>query len=146
MHDPCGVRFFDNVQQSARTLLQQQGITIREMKHNRKTSYCCGEGGSAGFLRAEFADTWTAKRVEEAEADVIISYCAGCTHFLGRKTTTYHLLDLLLNPLAVLEGAVKESKAPFTYWNRYRLKQRLQKELPAALCGTREQLRKPLPG
>jgi Fe-S oxidoreductase len=146
VHDPCGVRFSENVQQSARLLLQQQGVTIREMKHNRNTSYCCGEGGSAGFLRSEFAEKWTEKRVEEAGTDVIVSYCAGCTHFLGRKTATYHLLDLLLNPQAVLEGKAKESKAPFTYWNRYRLKRRLEKELPAATCGTREQLRNSLPG
>ncbi len=146
VHDPCGVRFSEKVQQSARTLLQQQGVTIREMKHNRSTSYCCGEGGSAGFVRAEFADKWTAKRVEEAGTDVIVSYCAGCTHFIGRQATTYHLLDLLFTPEAVLEGNVKESKAPFTYWNRYRLKQRLQKELAAGTCGTRGQLRKSLPG
>ncbi len=146
VHDPCGVRFSEKVQQSARTLLQQQGITIREMKHNRSTSYCCGEGGSAGFVRAEFSENWTAKRVEEAGTDVIISYCAGCTHFLGRKTTTYHLLDLLFTPQAVLQGKAKESKAPFTYWNRYRLKQRLQKELAPAPCGTRKQMGKSLSG
>ena len=145
VHDPCSVRFSEKVQQSTRTLLQQQGVTIREMEHNRRTSYCCGEGGSAGFLRSELAESWTAKRGVEAGEDVIVSYCAGCTHFIGRKVKTYHLLDLLLSPQAVLEGKTKVSKAPFTYWNRYRLKQRLQKELPAATCGTREQLRKSLP-
>lgn len=146
VHDPCGVRFSDKVQQSARTLLEQQGVTIREMKHNRRKSYCCGEGGSAGFLRREFAENWTAKRVEEAGADAIISYCAGCTNYLGRKATTYHLLDLLFDPQAVLGGKVKESKAPFTYWNRYRLKQRLQKDLSGGTGGTREQMRKFLSG
>ncbi|MCF8056803.1 MAG: (Fe-S)-binding protein [Desulfocapsa sp.] len=142
VHDPCGVRFSENVQQSVRTLLQQQGVTIREMKHNRRTSYCCGEGGSVGFLKSEFADNWTEKRVAEAGGNVIVSYCAGCTHFLGRRVTTVHLLDLLLSPQAVLEGKAKMSRFSFTYWNRYRLKQRLKKELPAAICGTREQLKK----
>ncbi len=140
VHDPCGVRFSDTVQQSVRELLQQQGVTIREMKHSGKTSYCCGEGGSAGFVRPGFAEEWTVKRVEEAGSDMIVSYCAGCTHFLGRKTRICHLLDLLLDPQAALAGKAQESKAPFTYWNRYRLKRTLQKELPPAVCGTREQV------
>ncbi len=141
VHDPCGVRFSEKVQQSSRDLLQQQGLKIREMKHNRTTSFCCGEGGSAGFVRSDFAENWTKKRVDEAGGDPIISYCAGCTHFLGKCTTTYHLLDLLFFPQVVMQGKQKVSKAPFTYWNRYRLKQRLQKELLNGTSGTREQLR-----
>ncbi len=140
VHDPCGVRFSEKVQQSTRELLQQQGFKIREMKHNRTTSFCCGEGGSAGFLRPDFAKNWTKKRVDEAGADQIISYCAGCTHFLAKSTTTHHLLDLLFFPQAVMQGKHKVSKSPFTYWNRYRLKQRLQKDFPNGISGTREQL------
>jgi Fe-S oxidoreductase len=146
VHDPCGVRFSEDVQQSVRTLLHQQGLSIREMPHSRKTSYCCGEGGAVGFLKSEFSENWTEKRVEEAGEDMIVSYCAGCTHFLGRSGTTCHLLDLLVNPQATLKGLEKVSRTPFTYWNRYRLKQRLKKEFPAATGGTREQLLKLLAG
>jgi Fe-S oxidoreductase len=141
VHDPCSVRFASEVQQSARDLLQQQGITIREMKHNRTKAFCCGEGGSAGFVRPEFAKSWTEKRLQEAESDPIVSYCAGCTHFLGASTTTHHLLDLVFFPGAVLDGKQKVSKAPFTYWNRFRLKQDLQKNLQGGISGTRKQLR-----
>lgn len=139
LHDPCGVRFAALVQQSVRDLLRGQGVHIKEMKHKRQTSFCCGEGGSAGFLRADFAEKWTDKRVAEAGDSPIISYCAGCTHFLGRKTATWHLLDLLLDPKKTVAGKAKVSKAPFTYLNRFRLKRKIKKE-DAAVSGTRKQL------
>ncbi|MBU0961474.1 MAG: (Fe-S)-binding protein [Proteobacteria bacterium] len=139
VHDPCGVRFSGNVQDSVRELLRQLGMETREMRHTRSSSFCCGEGGAAGFLRPDFAKIWTGKRVEEAGADQIVSYCAGCTHFLGRKVPTAHILDLLLSPLAQQRKA-KVSKAPVTYWNRYRLKKRLQQELQGGVSGSRQEL------
>jgi Fe-S oxidoreductase len=141
VHDPCGVRFASGVQQSVRELLQQQGVVIREMKHNRASTFCCGEGGSVGFVRPDLAALWTAKRVEEAGSEIIISYCAGCTHFLGKSVRIYHLLDLLFFPKAVLAGKQRVSKVPFTYWHRFRLKQRLQKRLSGGVSGSRKQLR-----
>jgi Fe-S oxidoreductase len=141
VHDPCGVRFSSDVQQSIRELLRQQGVTIREMKHTRASTFCCGEGGSAGFVRPDFARSWTKKRVDEAGSDSIVSYCAGCTHFLGESTVAHHLLDLLFFPRGVMDGKQKVSKAPVTYWNRFRLKQGLKKKLKDGVSGTRKQLR-----
>jgi Fe-S oxidoreductase len=141
VHDPCGVRFAKNVQQSVRNLLQEQGLAIREMKHNRTRTFCCGEGGAAGFLRPDFAKFWTKKRVEEAGSSEIVCYCAGCTHFLGESSVTHHILDLCFFQEAVLAGKQKVSRAPFTYWNRYRLKRALKKNLQACVSGTRTQLR-----
>jgi len=138
VHDPCGVRNEESVQQSVRTLLKQQGLSLREMKHNRRKSFCCGEGGSAGFLRPDFAKTWTAKRVQEAKETTIISYCAGCTHFLGNSAETFHVLDLLLLPVATLRKKSWISKAYFIYWNRYRLKQMFCKKLPPGISGSRK--------
>lgn len=140
VHDPCGVRFAGKVQDSVRDLLRQLGMEVREMAHSRATSFCCGEGGSAGFLRPDFAQTWTDKRAAEAGAEQVISYCAGCTKILGKKTSTDHLLGLLLNSESEMQGVAKTSKAPFTYWNRYRLKKRLQRELQGGICGSRQEL------
>lgn len=140
IHDPCGVRNVESVQQSVRLLLEQQGVTAREMKHNRSKSFCCGEGGSAGFVRPDFAKKWTAKRVQEAGDTTIVSYCAGCTHFLGKSTETFHLLDLLLLPAATLQKKRWISKAYFIYWNRYRLKKMFRKKLPPGICGTRKSI------
>ncbi len=140
VHDPCGVRKVESVQESVRTLLKGQSLTIREMKHNRKKSFCCGEGGSAGYLRPDFAKKWTAKRVEEAEETTIVSYCAGCTHFLGNSTETFHLLDLLFAPESTLQKKPWISKAYFIYWNRYSLKKKLKKRLSPGVSGTRKEL------
>ncbi len=140
VHDPCGVRFAAPVQESVRLLLQQLGVSVDEMKHSRQVSFCCGEGGSAGFLRPDFAKTWTDKRVAEAGAMPMVTYCAGCTHFLGKKAVTDHLLDLLFSSPEAGKHGPKVSKAPFTYWNRYRLKRQLQKKLPGGVCGTRKQM------
>ena len=140
VHDPCGVRHVESVQQGIRALLAEQGFQIREMKHHGKKSFCCGEGGSAGFVKPDFAKKWTAKRVAEAEDTTIVSYCAGCTHFLGKNTETYHLLDLLLLPAEDLQKKSWISKAYLIYWNRYRLKKKLQKKLPPGTIGTRESL------
>ncbi len=140
VHDPCGVRKVESVQESVRTLLNRQSLTIREMKHNRKKSFCCGEGGSAGYLRPDFAKKWTAKRVEEAEETTIVSYCAGCTHFLGNSTETFHLLDLLFAPESTLQKKPWISKAYFIYWNRYSLKKKFKKRLSSGVSGTRKEL------
>ncbi len=140
VHDPCGVRFSEPVQQGARKLLRQHGVQIREMKHNREKTICCGEGGAAGFVRPDFAKSWTAKRVEEAGSEPIISYCAGCTEFLHGAAECHHLLDLLFFPQQVMAGTQKVSSSPFTYWNRFRLKHKLQKICGPGVCGTRSRL------
>jgi Fe-S oxidoreductase len=138
LHDPCGVRFASEVQSSVRALVHQQGLTVREMPHKLSKSFCCGEGGAAGFLRSDFAMKWTEKRVREADGTPIVSYCAGCTHFLGRAATTYHLLDLILFPDATLGNTLRVSRAPMTYWNRYRFKKIMRKNLSAGISGNRK--------
>lgn len=140
VHDPCGVRNVESVQESVRTLLGQQGFTIVEMKHNCKQSFCCGEGGAAGFVRSDFAKKWTTKRVNEAGDTAIVSYCAGCTHFLGNSTETFHILDLLLAPKASLQKKRWISKTYFIYWNRYCLKKKFIQQLPPGTSGNRQEL------
>lgn len=139
VHDPCGVRFAKNVQASSRKLVERQGMTVFEMPHRLSKSFCCGEGGAAGFLRPDFAKKWTEKRVQEADGTPIVSYCAGCTHFLGSEAITYHLLDLILFPEPTLGNTIRVSKAPMTYWNRFRVKKSMQKRLPAAVNGSRKE-------
>ena len=138
IHDPCGVRFAKPVQESVRGLAQKLGLSIEEMKHSGKTSFCCGEGGAAGFLRPDFSRSWTGKRVAETGAKPVLTYCAGCTRFLGKKIRTDHILDLLF---CTSGDTIQVSKAPFSYLNRYQLRRKLQKSLPAGYSGTRRQMR-----
>ncbi|MDR3566545.1 MAG: (Fe-S)-binding protein [Syntrophobacteraceae bacterium] len=122
VHDPCAVRGEDSIHTAVRELIAQTGLTIEEMDHHGKRTVCCGEGGSVGFLAPELAGNWRAIRTGEARGKRIVSYCAGCVNFLGAVAPATHILDLLFEPEAAVAGKVKVSRAPFTYWNRIRLK------------------------
>lgn len=136
VHDPCAVRLEDSIHGSVRALITDRGLAVVEMPHHGRTTLCCGEGGSVGFLSPELARNWGSLRKEEANGRRIITYCAGCANALNALTPTSHVLDLLFEPLATVMGSVRVSRAPFTYWNRIRLKSWLKKGVNAAV--TRE--------
>jgi Fe-S oxidoreductase len=136
VHDSCAVRFEEKIHEAVRDILQKKGLQIKEMNHSGKKTFCCGEGGSVGFLNPDLAKKWGALRKSETEGRRIIAYCAGCTHVLNPLTPTSHLADLLFEPEAALSGAVKVSKTPFTYLNRLRLKRHFKKTVKALV--TRE--------
>ncbi len=136
IHDSCASRFEESVHTAIRELVSAKGLTIEEMTHSGVKTFCCGEGGSVGFLAPELSKKWGNLRKKEADGRRIITYCAGCANLLGSLTPTSHVLDLLFEPEATMAGGVTVSKAPFTYWNRLKLKKRLQKSSNGAL--TRE--------
>ncbi len=113
VHDPCGVRDQTQVHKAVRELLLSTGLNVVEMKHHGRKTVCCGEGGAVGYLNQEFADTWTNIRAEEAAGKRMITYCAGCTHFLDRLTPTSHILDLLFEGRKTMAGTVRVSRSPF---------------------------------
>jgi len=127
VHDPCALRFGEPVHKAVREIIGRKGLEIAEMPHSGEKTFCCGEGGSVGFLSPEFSKEWCDRRKEEAQGWRILTYCAGCANFLGRVAPTSHVLDLVYEPEATLSGKVKVSKAPLTYLNRIRLKARLKK-------------------
>lgn len=137
IHDPCACRFDMPVQQSVRTLAEKNGLTITEPTHSGNTTLCCGEGGSAGCINPSFSSGWTSKRTAEAGERPIISYCAGCVHFLGKKKKAFHILDFLFEPDKTISGRLKVSSAPFTYLNRLRLKKKLRKQKGPGSVGER---------
>ena len=127
IHDPCSTRFDAEVHQSVRSITASLGLKLGDMKHQRKRTLCCGEGGSAGFVAPEITDQWAEQRAEQADGRQVITYCAGCVHFLSGKMTTIHLVDLMLYPEKVLAGKAPASRWPFTYLSRLRLKSRLKR-------------------
>jgi Fe-S oxidoreductase len=129
IHDPCGVRFNPEIHQAVRTLLAKSNGHITEMKHHGTKTICCGEGGAVGFLNRELAKKWTIKRGDEALEQKVITYCAGCTHFLGQEMDASHILDFLFEPEKTMKGEEKIAKSPFTYYHRFRLKKTLNKLL-----------------
>lgn len=132
VHDPCAVRFEQPIHGAVRDLVEKAGLTIQDMPHQGEKTLCCGEGGSVGFLKPELAKRWRSLRKAETAGQQTITYCAGCAGFLGLVTPTSHVLDLIFDPEAALSGKVKASRAPFTYWNRIRLKARFRRLLATA--------------
>jgi len=122
IQDSCVARLETNMQNSVRKLIRTRGFSIEEMKHQGKKTLCCGEGGGAHFAAPELAGNWSLMRKSETGGKRIITYCAGCAHFLARIGPTAHLLDLIFDPAATLSGRAKTSRAPFTYLNRLLLK------------------------
>lgn len=129
IHDPCVIRYVSAPQEAMRELVSRSGRVIEEMPHTRKTTLCCGEGGTVGALAPDLADGWGELRAGEAAGRQVITYCAGCANHLGKRLKVSHVLDLLFN-------APKPSSGPITYINRLRLKSRFKRIVPAAI--TRE--------
>ena len=125
IHDPCATRFNTVVQRSIRRLAEKNGINIIEPVNTGDQTFCCGEGASVGCINPGFASGWTTKAVKQTDQKPVISYCAGCVNFLGKKTKAFHILDLLFEPEKTMSGKLKPSSAPFTYLNRLKLKKRL---------------------
>jgi len=136
VHDSCAVRFEKFIHSAARDLITKKGLIIEEMKHSATRTFCCSEGGSVAFLAPDLAKNWALNRKKEADGRRIITYCAGCANCLSSLTPTSHILDLLFEPEATMAGTVKASKAPFTYWNRIKLKKRLKNMVNSSI--TRE--------
>jgi Fe-S oxidoreductase len=126
VHDPCATRFDGGIHRSVRSIVARLGFSPTEMKHRGKRTLCCGEGGSACYIAADITDCWSDKRKVEAASTRVLTYCAGCVSFLGRKLATAHIIDLLLDPVRTLAGKEKISRSPVTWLNRLRLKQKLK--------------------
>lgn len=127
VHDPCVTRFNPQMHESVRQLVRNTGLELMEMPHSREKTLCCGEGGTVFAVNQYLATNWGLLRKEEASGRKIISYCAGCSEFLGKNMDTCHLLDLVFEPEKTIQGEVKKSCSPFTYLSRIRLKNRLSK-------------------
>jgi hypothetical protein len=68
-------------------------------------------------------------RKSEVGRKRIITYCAGCAHFLRKVGPTSHLLDLIFDPVATFAGRAKVAKSPFTYLNRLLLKWKFKRKM-----------------
>jgi Fe-S oxidoreductase len=95
IHDPCSVRFHPLLQDDVRQLCLDLGIPIEEMDHARAATFCCGEGGGAGFIAPHLAEAWRQQRAAEIGDRTVITYCAGCTARLGGQQPAIHLTELL---------------------------------------------------
>jgi len=138
IQDPCAVRFDKQIHTTVRELALKQGLTIEEMPHCKETTFCCGEGGAVNCVSPGFARGWGNQRKKEVNNKRMVTYCAGCTHFLDPISPTTHILDLLFEPETALDGKAKVAKSPITYVNRLILKYRLKRSVNALVTRERE--------
>ncbi len=117
VHDPCPLRHDTKSQDAVRVLAKACGVEIQEFARRGARTQCCGEGGSVGCIRPEFATQWTELRQKQAAGRKIVTSCAGCAGFLGRVADVDHILDLLVG-----NRGRTPVKSPFTYLARLRLK------------------------
>jgi Fe-S oxidoreductase len=138
IHDPCPFRFEKDVQGAVRKLLDGRGIQISEMRHKKRTTFCCGEGGSVRCTAPALAQSWSNRRIHEARGKKMVTYCTGCVAMLGKTAPTIHMLDILYGAPECRAGNCKTPRFPQTCWNRLTLKHRIKQHVPAAVSRQRD--------
>ena len=145
IHDPCVFRFDRNIQAAARELLVRGGWEIQEMPHHGERTLCCGQGASVGCVAPDHADAWRRLRLREAAGRPIVTYCSGCAGWLGDGGQSYHILDLVSGAGITSQARhrvpwVRQRRFPgfpLTCFHRIRLKQRVKREVDAAVSRER---------
>mgnify|MGYP000722379770 CR=1 FL=1 len=81
-HDPCYLGRANNEYNAPREVLQNLGVTIKEMKRTKKDALCCGAGGAQMFKDAEKGDKEVnIERTEQAldiKPEIIAAGCPFC--------------------------------------------------------------------
>ncbi len=110
VHDNCyskalGGAYWD----TPREILLKCGCNLKEMKHNKGDSLCCGFGAGASWFKNisipfDIISEGT-KKFNEAEvtgANALVTYCSGCLYLLwatkellGYKIDLYHIIEIV---------------------------------------------------
>ena len=81
-HDPCDLGRHSGIFEEPREILKMiPGVELKEMRHNRLESRCCGAGGGVMASNADITMDLALKRVKEAEelgVDAIVTMCPTC--------------------------------------------------------------------
>ncbi len=81
-HDPCELGRHQNIYDYSREVLAAiPGLELREMKHTRNKSDCCGGGGLLKGTNPTMSVRISARRLESAEktgAEFLLSECPSC--------------------------------------------------------------------
>jgi Fe-S oxidoreductase len=88
-HDPCHLGRMLGIFEEPREILQQIGIDIVEMDHNRYFSTCCGGGGGLRAVDDSLSIEIAKNRVRDAcnvGAEMIITPCPTCESTLLRAS------------------------------------------------------------
>lgn len=124
VHDPCPLRFEPETLEAVRRIAALRGCTVREHGDCGSRTLCCGEGGGVGFFREDLSRQWQAMRRKKAPDAPVLTSCGGCLTHIDSAHGATHVLDILgHHPPTALP------RPPATYFNRIRLKLRVQRWL-----------------
>ncbi|MFX1346252.1 MAG: (Fe-S)-binding protein [Promethearchaeota archaeon] len=110
IHDNCYSKTLNGIYwEPPRKILELCGCEIKEMKHIKKDSLCCGFGAGASWVRnisipfdiiSEGVKKF--KEAEDTGAKALISYCSGCLYLLwatreliGSNIDLYHIIEVV---------------------------------------------------
>lgn len=128
IHDPCSTRGCGAVEQSARDLLRQLGVEVKELNVPGQTT-CCGYGGLMLFANPVVAEKTVRRRAAESDADYV-TYCAMCRdRFAHEGKRATHLLDLVFADGSADPAARPDPGFSRRQENRARLKEHLLREV-----------------
>jgi heterodisulfide reductase subunit D len=106
-HDPCHLGRHMRIYEIPREIYKQiPGLTLVEMKRNRRNAWCCGAGGGVKIAYPEWAVEISGERIEEAKetgATVISSVCPFCRTNLSDANEKFNLDLEVLDLLEILD-------------------------------------------
>ncbi len=93
----------------AREILKKCGCEIKEMRHNKEDSLCCGFGAGASWVKnisipfdIIHEGIKKFREAEETGANALVSYCGGCIYLLwatkelmGSKIDLFHIIEVV---------------------------------------------------
>jgi len=96
-HDPCYLAKHNDITEPSRKLLESvPKLRLKEMKLNRRDSFCCGGGGGRLFADIDEEKRPEYTRVEhalEVGVDIIATACPWCNTMLKTAVTDLKLAD-----------------------------------------------------
>lgn len=122
VHTPCPLRFEREIQDVTVRLARESGLDVEKTRQDGFLTSCCGEGGTAGALRPDFAQAWTKSVHAGAKGRMVVTACAGCVKFISPRTPAIHLLDLLFFPREAVSGTLPRPRGLAAYLCRLRFK------------------------
>lgn len=93
LHHPCPVYHVEGIAGKTSSIL---GHAMKDEVDEQKIPACCGYGGSINNQDSDLAVKFTERVTMAAYGASIVTSCMGCKNmFLGKGTTTYHILELI---------------------------------------------------
>ncbi|PXV93425.1 Fe-S oxidoreductase [Lachnotalea glycerini] len=124
IHDACGARNQEAIQNSIRNLVTKMGYETVELPFSGDTAPCCGFGGLTSFTNQEVAKRMTDLCIGQSDASYL-TYCMNCRdRFVKQGKNARHILELIYG-----ENPQVSPDLSKRHYNRMILKQTLLQEV-----------------